>query len=413
MAGWPLLLLSVGGAVADKCVDRSKSCPAWAKAGECDKNRLFMSDSCKLSCGLCPGCTDSERSCPTWAKDGECEKNRKYMSESCRLSCGLCNAGSGVSAADGLRRHEACAATGDPECVAADRDLTACTDERSECAYWAVDGQCEVNPTYMNSGCAASCYQCESVGCRDLDRDCPQRAAAGECRRNVAEMVATCAFSCRACNLENTEACRRDPALAPAAVSGTIDATFRSLVDSGRAEVLSREPWIVRFADFLTDAEVDAIVAAGGHKFERSRATGDDDPSTPRSAYARTSSTSWCNVEACLTDPTFIDVRDRISQLTGVRWQNAEHLQLLQVRSVRLPGRAPAAAAGPRALPCGCLRRGPNRHADGAPLQYTEGQYYTEHHDQIAPRHSVWGPRLYTFFIYLSDVEEGCAAQQP
>ncbi|KAL3912139.1 MAG: hypothetical protein SGPRY_008440, partial [Prymnesium sp.] len=36
-------------------------------------------------------------------------------------------------------------------------------------------------------------------------------------------------------------------------------------------------------------------------------------------------------------------------------------------------------------------------------LRYEEGQYYTEHHDQIAPRHSAWGPRIYTFFIYLSD----------
>ena len=61
-------------------------------------------------------------------------------------------------------------------------------------------------------------------------------------------------------------------------------------------------------------------------------------------------------------------VRDRISRLMGVPWQNSEHLQL---------------------------------------LQYVAGQYYTEHHDQIAPRHSSWGPRLYTFFMYLSDVDKG------
>eukprot|EP00327_Prymnesium_parvum_P025655 CAMPEP_0113261068 /NCGR_PEP_ID=MMETSP0008_2-20120614/17209_1 /TAXON_ID=97485 /ORGANISM="Prymnesium parvum" /LENGTH=47 /DNA_ID=CAMNT_0000109671 /DNA_START=76 /DNA_END=216 /DNA_ORIENTATION=- /assembly_acc=CAM_ASM_000153 len=24
-----------------------------------------------------------------------------------------------------------------------------------------------------------------------------------------------------------------------------------------------------------------------------------------------------------------------------------------------------------------------------------------------APRHSAWGPRLYTFYMYLSDVEKG------
>ena len=30
-----------------------------------------------------------------------------------------------------------------------------------------------------------------------------------------------------------------------------------------------------------------------------------------------------------------------------------------------------------------------------------------EHHDQNAPRHSAWGPRLYTFFMFLSEVEQG------
>lgn len=62
-------------------------------------------------------------------------------------------------------------------------------------------------------------------------------------------------------------------------------------------------------------------------------------------------------------------------------------------------------------------------------LKYEVGQFYKVHHDQNAsclnsncrpllpsllycarlqsPHHSAWGPRLYTFFMYLSDVEEG------
>ena len=35
-------------------------------------------------------------------------------------------------------------------------------------------------------------------------------------------------------------------------------------------------------------------------------------------------------------------------------------------------------------------------------LQYEAGQYYNRHHDQNSPRTSAWGPRLYTFFIYLN-----------
>ena len=61
-------------------------------------------------------------------------------------------------------------------------------------------------------------------------------------------------------------------------------------------------------------------------------------------------------------------IRQRISDLVGVPWPNSEHLQL---------------------------------------LKYETGQFYREHHDQISPRDSAWGPRVYTFFMYLSDVEEG------
>jgi len=82
----------------------------------------------------------------------------------------------------------------------------------------------------------------------------------------------------------------------------------------------------------------------------------------------RTSTTSWCNVPSCLNDAAFLRVRERISSLLGVPWRNSEHLQL---------------------------------------LRYQEGQFYREHHDQIAPPDSAWGPRLYTFFMYLSDVAEG------
>merc|ERR1711957_434100 len=40
--------------------------------------------------------------------------------------------------------------------------------------------------------------------------------------------------------------------------------------------------------------------------------------------------------------------------------------------------------------------------------QYEEGQFYATHHDAAATRESnPSGPRILTFFLYLSDVEEG------
>ena len=40
-------------------------------------------------------------------------------------------------------------------------------------------------------------------------------------------------------------------------------------------------------------------------------------------------------------------------------------------------------------------------------LKYERGQFYRKHHDQNSPRTSAWGPRLYTWFMYLNDVADG------
>ena len=36
-------------------------------------------------------CENSHASCVDWAKAGECENNRDYMHQACRLACGLCD----------------------------------------------------------------------------------------------------------------------------------------------------------------------------------------------------------------------------------------------------------------------------------------------------------------------------------
>ena len=40
-------------------------------------------------------------------------------------------------------------------------------------------------------------------------------------------------------------------------------------------------------------------------------------------------------------------------------------------------------------------------------LRYEEGQFYRAHHDQQSGHWTPQGVRLYTFFVYLSDVEAG------
>mmetsp|Transcript_5827 Transcript_5827/g.17239 ORF Transcript_5827/g.17239 Transcript_5827/m.17239 type:complete len:413 (+) Transcript_5827:1698-2936(+) len=326
---------------------------------------LHIGFAAALSSTACADDAAHASECVAWAEAGECPINRAFMQENCRLACGLCDAGRGTSPAD--EQPGTCtdpAATG---CSAAGKDTSTCVDEHASCTEWASSGECETNPTYMAHGCRASCYTCESSDCHDDDSQCARWAAAGQCAANEDYMVEKCAFSCRVCFLKRNKQCRRDASMEPAAVDGTIDATFERLLQLDGVTALHREPWILRFERFLEPELADKLVAAAGHDFQRSRATGDEVTSSSAS-YARTSTTSWCNVPSCLEDATFLQVRARISELMRVPWQNSEHLQL---------------------------------------LRYEAGQYYTEHHDQIAPRHSTWGPRLYTFFMYLSDVEEG------
>ena len=158
--------------------------------------------------------------------------------------------------------------------------------------------------------------------------------------------------------------------MSPAAVPGTVDSVFREALErypQFRPRVLHTKPWVLLFENFLSPEEVDVLLEKGGHSFERSLA---GDGVTP----VRTSSTSWCNVRSCLSDPVVQAVRQRISNVTRVPWEYAEHLQL---------------------------------------LKYEPGQFYREHHDQNSPRHSAWGPRLYTFFMYAWPGRVSCDGRHP
>ena len=46
-------------------------------------------------------------------------------------------------------------------------------------------------------------------------------------------------------------------------------------------------------------------------------------------------------------------------------------------------------------------------------LKYDTGQFYRTHHDQNSPTTSAWGPRMYTFFMYLNDAPGGGATHDP
>jgi prolyl 4-hydroxylase len=135
-------------------------------------------------------------------------------------------------------------------------------------------------------------------------------------------------------------------------------------------QVLSESPWIVTFDNFLNDKEIKAIIATQ-KKWERSTDTGTSNEygETGRVlSQGRTSSNSWCDKD-CENHPDVKSVTKKIEAVTGVPSVNYESFQV---------------------------------------LRYELGQKYVAHHDYGHDEvHLACGPRILTFFLYLSDVEEG------
>merc|ERR1719240_1826772 len=110
-----LLLASASVALAGKCNDKSDSCAAWARAGECATNE-GLAAICPLSCGTCTlDCIEKDESCVAWAQAGECENNPIHMLKECPIACGICSA-------------------------------TECTDKKFQCDSWARANACNDNP---------------------------------------------------------------------------------------------------------------------------------------------------------------------------------------------------------------------------------------------------------------------------
>lgn len=178
----------------------------------------------------------------------------------------------------GARSSEA-AGTGSDGGPSSNLDLydATCTDrDEKSCRKWALEGECESNPEYMREECRASCYACQSHGCHDNHQpECAAWADGGECAANHEFMLEGCAHACRVCGLKREPKCQRDAAMAPAALPGTIRSTFDAAAQDFpqyQPRVLSREPPVLLFEHFLSDAEADHVVRVGGHDFERSLA---------------------------------------------------------------------------------------------------------------------------------------------
>ena len=96
------------------------ACAAWAAAGECAHNRIFMSQSCSGAC-----------QCESWASAGECTRNSAFMLEGCADAC----------------TRSPPPPPPPPPAV------------ESDCVKWAAMGECETNAAFMMHSCSAACEE--------------------------------------------------------------------------------------------------------------------------------------------------------------------------------------------------------------------------------------------------------------
>uniref|UniRef100_A0A7S2WCH7 Fe2OG dioxygenase domain-containing protein n=1 Tax=Rhizochromulina marina TaxID=1034831 RepID=A0A7S2WCH7_9STRA len=340
-----------------------------AHFGERSTAEVKMDGSASPAATMPEVCQDRSPECEKWATFERCEKEEEweFMLQECPVSCGVCSPPGGSEAGP--------KPTGD------------CVDKHESCAYWADIGECYQNPGYMLAHCAPSCNVCPPQGmaasraaaeCVDTHQSCANWAHAGECSANPSFMMVGCAKSCNTCHVLDPDVrCRRSAKATMALLPGQLNETFtRAARDFAEyePEVMSTDPWVIVFHKFTTEEEADAVLAAGGTQWTVSSDVGERLPNGSFASIqstARTSSTSWCTEEDCAAHPMVQRVTKRIEDVSRIPYKNSEFLQM---------------------------------------LQYQVGQYYVNHHDYI-PGHLKMpcGPRLFTFYLYLSDVEAGGA----
>ncbi len=246
--------------------------------------------------------------------------------------------------------------------------------------------------------------------CADRHPDfCPGEAARGECHVNPGWMVTYCSASCGWCHLRDPKVrcslevlnMSSDDGAWGGGPPGALDEMFATMnqrvaaryphvrVTTVRAPASHREacaangdaavggngddaPWILTFDNFLSDEEIETLIASVSD-WQRSTDTGAYNATTGETSKVvsdgRTSSSAWCRDATCEAQPAVGRVLARIEEFVRIPRSNFENFQV---------------------------------------LKYGVGERYAAHHDfGASQRRLASGPRILTFFLYLSDVDEG------
>lgn len=157
----------------------------------------------------------------------------------------------------------------------------------------------------------------------------------------------------------------------------SIPQMFGRIADEGWAsqhepKVLSRDPWVVYFDKLLTEEQIDIYMAGMeeiGATFEGSTELSSSASSNNR----RTSDSMHCPNPKCFLDPRLLEIHKVITNVTGL---------------------------------------GLNAHELPQIVRYRDGQFYVQHQDTSNDYGKAGhGNRIYTMFIYLSDLPDGAEGE--
>mmetsp|Transcript_13067 Transcript_13067/g.24006 ORF Transcript_13067/g.24006 Transcript_13067/m.24006 type:complete len:501 (+) Transcript_13067:57-1559(+) len=356
-----------------KCEDKEPDCKGWASMGECEKNPNYMINNCAISCDSCPEPLDlsdvEEDLLDAVAEYGKPQK---------------------VEGSETFKTFEVIRKTvtymqndiygPDPTHTLSEVVLAECTNREELCAFWAAIGECEANKAYMKTKCAPSCQTCEMIDmkerCPPLGDDVRPGLLPGELNAMFERIVKTAPGNQTDENIEIEEGM----------TNFSVNVHSRPAPLDNDEQQISRErdleqpPWVITFENFLTEEECSHLIKLG-HKsnYERSEDVGAIQPDGSYDSVkskTRTSENAWCSYRNnCRNDTIVQQIHERMSKVTGIPATYSEDLQL---------------------------------------LKYDPGQFYRPHHDYIDhQRDRRSGPRILTFFLYLSDLEEGGATNFP
>lgn len=342
-----------------ECTDEDKDCGYWAEQGECDANAAYMHRHCPVSCHTCPEIEDDDID----GLSDRTDQKKKLLKLITKYGVtqsvtGAESSGTLFVIKEALVYMKNFVYAKNPTHKMSPQTIAKCRNRDEKCSFWAATGECDVNPSYMATTCAPSCKSCHLI---DLAARCPIDPNA-------------------------------EPALAPGDLNTMFDRIVKEAADGSKGYTvtvhsrpsaesiaerivdeekdLEQPPWIVTFDEFLSDEECDYLIQLGyKYEYKRSEDVGDerfDGTFDSIVTQGRTSENAWCSVHSgCRDDPVVAKIYDKMSEATGIPPDNSEDLQI---------------------------------------LKYEVSQFYHAHHDYIEnQRDRQNGPRILTFFLYLSD----------